>query len=72
MSDDDPDMPSERVLREFARMSLEHAMQTIAAQARKMADEIPPDATGREALLAFARAILATSQRTLGDRDRPN
>lgn len=59
-----PALPTDEVMRELAKLALEQAMQTISQQARDMAKKTPPEISGREALNAFADAMLSTSKKT--------
>jgi hypothetical protein len=54
-------MNNEKLMREFAKVALEQALQSCSEKARWTADECPDDMSGRDALLAFAAAILSTN-----------
>lgn len=52
------------VMKEMAKVALEHAMQAIAEHARLTAATIPPGISGREALEIFADTILSVNAKT--------
>ncbi len=51
----------ETVMRELSRISLEPATQSLADFARRFAEEVPRDMSGRDAMIAFANAIENTN-----------
>jgi hypothetical protein len=54
---DNFNLPSDEIMRLMAKSAMEQATTYFAAQARSFAKTIPPDATGSDALTAFANAI---------------
>lgn len=55
------DINDEAVMRVLTKMALEQAMQTLSEQARMAAEVCPDEMSGRDALLAFSRAVLSTN-----------
>lgn len=54
-------------IKETIKMVAQGFTQDIAKQAREMAEIIPSEVTGREALILFADAIEATNRAILQD-----
>jgi hypothetical protein len=66
MSDNPEDLlkfarEKDAILQIMAKLAMERATQYFAAQAREFAKHLPPDATGKMALTAFANAIESTN-----------
>lgn len=51
-------------MKAMAAVALEQAFQTVAEHALQFAASVPPDMSGRDAMLAFAQSILSTNART--------
>lgn len=57
------DVEDKVVMAELTKMALEQATQSIAAFARRFADEVPKELTAKQAMLAFASAIESTNRK---------
>ena len=50
-------LPDPVVIREISRIALEQSTESLAKLAEEMAEKIPPEVSGKSALIIFANAI---------------
>ena len=62
------EIPRDEIMREMSKLAIEQATEFFARMADEFAANIPPGATGKQALAAFASAIRATNAKRFPTR----